>query len=105
MVITKFKNFIAQQNYTKKWDELSVKEQNKLKLKHKQQFDIFFRKARKEMDTKNDHDNIIEIKTILKELKKDFNNHLQDHKKYMYLAFFTAIGAIVTLAITLLKVL
>lgn len=53
----------------------------------------------------SDHDDLIEIKTILKELKMDFDNHLQDHKKYMYLALSTAIGAIITLAITLIKVL
>lgn len=53
----------------------------------------------------SDHDMIIEAVTILKELKVDFDNHLQDHKKYMYLALSTAIGAIITLAITLIKVL
>jgi len=53
----------------------------------------------------NDHDLLIEAITILKELKVDFDNHLKDHKKYMYLALSTAIGAIVTLAITLIKVL
>ena len=53
----------------------------------------------------NDHDLLVEVNTILKELKVDFDNHLQDHKKYMYLALSTAIGAIITLAITLIKVL
>ena len=56
------------------------------------------------MDDK-DHDILIEVKIILKELKVDFDNHLQDHKKYMYFAYSTAIGAIITLAITLIKVL
>lgn len=51
----------------------------------------------------NDHDLLVEVNTILKELKRDFDNHLQDHKKYMYLALSTAIGAIVTLAICLIK--
>ncbi len=53
----------------------------------------------------NDHDLLIEVHTILKELKVDFDNHLQHHRKYMYLAWSTAIGAIITLAITLIKVL
>lgn len=53
----------------------------------------------------NDHDLLVEVKTILKELKKDFENHLQDHKKYMYLAWSTTIGVVVVLAITLIKVL
>lgn len=53
----------------------------------------------------NHHDLLVEVNTIVKELKRDFDNHLQDHKKYMYLALSTAIGAIVTLAITLIKVL
>lgn len=57
------------------------------------------------MSDKNHHDLIIEMHTILKELKVDFDNHLQDHKKYMYLALSTTIGAIVALAITLIKVL
>lgn len=53
----------------------------------------------------NDHDLLVEVKTILKELKRDFENHLQDHKKYMYLAWSTTIGVVVVLAITLIKVL
>lgn len=52
-----------------------------------------------------DHDLIIEAITILKELKVDFDNHLQDHKKYMVMAWTTSIGLIITLAITLIKVL
>lgn len=101
-LVTKFKNFVAQQVYNKKWNELSIAQQNNLRAKHRQQFYILSRRARKEM---NDHDLLIEINTILKELKVDFDNHLKDHKKYLYLAFSTAIGAIVTLAITLIKVL
>jgi len=53
----------------------------------------------------NDHDNIIEIKTILKELKTDFENHLSHHFRYTLLAWSIAAGAIVTLAIALIKVL
>ena len=51
----------------------------------------------------SDHDLLIEVRTILRELKVDFDNHLKDHKKYMYLALSTAIGAIVTLAICIIK--
>ena len=53
----------------------------------------------------NDHDLLIEVHTIVKELKRDFENHLQDHKRYVYLAWSTTVGAIVVLAITLIKVL
>ena len=45
----------------------------------------------------NDHDLIIEVVTILKELKTDFDNHLQDHKKYMFMAWTTSIGLIINL--------
>ena len=53
--------------------------------------------------SRKDRDLLVEANTILKELKKDFDNHLQDHKKYMYLALSTAIGAIITLAICIIK--
>lgn len=53
----------------------------------------------------NDHDLLIESVTILKELKVDFDNHLTDHKKYMIMAWTTCIGLVITLAITLIKVL
>jgi hypothetical protein len=43
------------------------------------------------------------IETTLKELKLDFDNHLQDHKKYMYFAFTTCIGLILTLIVLILK--
>lgn len=102
---TKFKNLVSKHVYNKKWNDLSPVQQNELRSKHKQQFEILSRRATKEMDNKNDHDLLIENNTTLKELKVDFDNHLQDHKKYMYLALSTAIGAIVTLAITLIKVL
>lgn len=102
IIRTKFKDLVAKDNYNKKWDDLSIVEQNDLRAKHRQQFYILSRKARKEM---NDHDLLVEVNTILKELKNDFDNHLKDHKKYMYLALSTAIGAIITLAITLIKVL
>ena len=53
----------------------------------------------------NDHDLIIEINTIIKELKKDFDNHLKDHKKYMFMAWTTSIGLIITLVTLLIKML
>lgn len=51
----------------------------------------------------NDHDLLIEVVTILKELKKDFDNHLQDHKKYMIMAWTTCIGLVITLVTLILK--
>jgi len=53
----------------------------------------------------NEHDLLIETVTILKELKKDFENHLVHHFRYNILAWSIAAGAIVTLAIALIKVL
>jgi len=55
--------------------------------------------------SREDRDLLIEAVTILKELKADFDNHLQDHKKYMIMAWTTCIGLVITLAITLIKVL
>lgn len=98
----KFKDLVAQQAYNKKWNELSVNQQNKLRSKHKQQFYILSRKAMKEM---NHHDLLIEMNVILKELKKDFDNHLAHHFRYNILACGVALSAIVTLAIALIKVL
>ena len=54
------------------------------------------------MDAK-EHDILIELRVILTELKRDFENHLQDHKKYLYLAWSTTIGVVVVLAICLIK--
>lgn len=53
----------------------------------------------------NDHDLLVEVNTILKELKKDFDNHLVHHYRYAMLISSVALGAIVTLAIALIKVL
>lgn len=53
----------------------------------------------------NDHDLLIEVHTILRELKVDFDNHLCHHYRYTMLASSVALGAIVTLAIALIKVL
>ena len=99
---TKFKDLISQQVYNKKWDELPIAQQNDLRSKHRQQFYILSRKARKEM---NDHDLLVEVNTILKELKVDFDNHLVHHFRYNLLAWGVALSAIVTLAIALIKVL
>jgi len=53
----------------------------------------------------SDHDILIELKVILEELKKDFDNHLSHHFRYTLLACSVALGTIVTLAITLIKTL
>lgn len=53
----------------------------------------------------SDHDILIEMNTTLKELKVDFDNHLSHHFRYSILACSVALGAIVTLAIALIKVL
>jgi len=53
----------------------------------------------------NDHDLLVETVTILRELKKDFDNHLVHHFRYNILAWSVALGAIVTMAIALIKVL
>lgn len=102
MIRIKFKNLVAQQTHNKNWSELSIPQQDELRSKHKQQFDTLSRRVRKEM---NDHDLLVEVNTILKELKTDFDNHLQHHFRYTLLAWSVALGAIVTLAIALLKVL
>ena len=51
----------------------------------------------------NDHDLLICIDTKLKDLKEHFENHLSEHKKYMYFAFTTTIGLIITLILVLIK--
>lgn len=53
----------------------------------------------------NHHDMLIEAVTILRELKADFDNHLQHHFKATMLAWTVALGAVVTLAIALIKIL
>lgn len=52
-----------------------------------------------------DHDILIRLEVILKELKIDFDNHLKHHFRYSVMAWGIALGAIVTLAIALIKVL
>ena len=54
---------------------------------------------------RSDHDLLVEVNTILKELKKDFDNHLIHHFRYSLLAWGVALSAIITLAIALIKVL
>ena len=53
----------------------------------------------------NDHDILIRMEVILKELKIDFDNHLVHHFRYTLLACGVALSAIVTMAIALIKVL
>jgi len=57
------------------------------------------------MDDRNDHDILICLEVKLKELKADFENHLIHHFRYSIMAWGVALGAIVTLAIALIKVL
>lgn len=53
----------------------------------------------------SDHDLLIRINIKLDELKLDFENHLTDHKKYMAMAWSTAVGLIATLSVLLIKLL
>lgn len=57
------------------------------------------------MDNRNDHDILICLEVKLKELQVHFQNHLSHHFRYNLLAWSVAAGAIVTLAIALVKVL
>ncbi len=43
------------------------------------------------------------IEEKLDDLKLDFENHLTDHKKYLFLAWSTAIGLITTLMVLIIK--
>lgn len=54
------------------------------------------------MDDRNDHDILIHLEIILKELKVDFDNHLKHHFRYSVMAWGIALGAIVTLVIALI---
>lgn len=53
--------------------------------------------------SRDDRDLLIRLEVILKELKLDFDNHLTDHKKYMYFAYSTCVGLIITLIVLLIK--
>lgn len=101
----KFKNLVAQRAYNKKWDELSIAQQNKLRSKHKQQFETLSRKAIKEMSNKSDHDILIRLDERVERIDKWCSNHDTHHFRYNILAWSVAAGAIVTLAIALIKVL
>ena len=50
-----------------------------------------------------DHDILVKIDTKLNILNTNFNNHLNTHAKYTYLAFSTLLGTIITLAIFIIK--
>ena len=61
------------------------------------------------MDQK-DHDILIRLEEKvdgvgedIQEVKKWENNHLEHHRKYMYFAFTTCVGLILTLAILIIK--
>lgn len=45
-------------------------------------------------------DLIIEMHTDLKYLRKDFENHLSHHFKYIFYAWTVAVGLIITLIMT-----
>jgi len=102
MIRTKFKDLVALRGYSRKWEELSIPQQNELRSKHKQQFDTLSRRARKEM---NDHDLLIRIDERTVRMEKWCSNHDVHHFRYTMLAWSVALGAIVTLAIALIKVL
>ena len=51
-----------------------------------------------------DRELLIEIKTKLDELEKQFSNHLSTHAKYTYLAFTSLIGVLITLLFVLTKI-
>lgn len=51
----------------------------------------------------NDHDLLIKMDVKLDTLKTSFCNHLQDHKKYMIMAWTISIGAIVSLILIIIK--
>ena len=53
--------------------------------------------------TDTDHDILIRVETKLEEIKIDFENHLVHHFRYSIMAWGVALGAIVTLAIALIK--
>jgi len=57
------------------------------------------------MSEQTDHDLLICIDAKLKVLKEQFENHLNHHFRYSLMAWGIALGAIVTLAIGLIKLL
>lgn len=53
----------------------------------------------------SDHDLLIKVDTKQDILIQQFNNHLQHHFRYNILAWSITLGALITMAITLIKVL
>jgi len=56
-------------------------------------------------EKRSDHDVLICLEVKLEEIKTDFENHLVHHFRYSIMAWGVALGAIVTLAIALVKAL
>lgn len=152
-LVTAFKDIVAQQTHNKKWDELSTIQQDDLRSKHRQQFDILSRRVREEMlnnkrpgeklleynrkfimdkqqscattklagckatspkacrneqsyeTGRSDHDLLIRVDERTERIEKWCFNHDVHHFRYNLLAWSIAAGAIVTLAIALIKVL
>lgn len=57
------------------------------------------------MDDRNDHDILISVEVKQDVLIKNFENHLSHHFRYTILAWTLTLGALITLAIALIKVL
>ena len=57
------------------------------------------------MKEQSDHDLLIKVDTKLDGLIDQFDNHLVHHFRYSLMAWAIALGAIVTLAIGLIKLL
>jgi len=55
------------------------------------------------MDERNDHDVLICIEVKLKDLKTNFDNHLQHHFRYTIMAWTATIGLVVALILALVK--
>ena len=55
------------------------------------------------MDNRSDHDILICLEVKLKELKKDFENHLEHHFRYNVLAWTITLGALITAFFALIK--
>lgn len=56
------------------------------------------------MSERSDHDVLICLEVKIKELQKGFDNHLNHHFRYNILAWTVTLGALVTTAIALIKV-
>lgn len=51
----------------------------------------------------NDHELLIRIDERTKTFEQQMTNHLQDHKKYMIMAWSTCVGLVITLIAMILK--